>query len=78
MKVVLKGDLPPEERKCRDKQQYFTRKAAKHVAKKQRGVSLHVYRCEYCPGWHLTRSANDDKWNGKLAPKSHSPQNWEK
>ncbi len=69
-KIVLRADLPPEERKCRNKQQYTTRKAAKSVAKKQRGVGLHVYRCDYCSLWHLTRSANDDFFNNKIVSKN--------
>lgn len=73
MTIVLKAELPAEERKCRDKAQYHTRKLAKRASKRVPGVTLHVYKCPHCNFYHLTRNANDQKWNGKLAPKSHGP-----
>jgi hypothetical protein len=70
--IVLKADLPPEERKCRNKEQHSTRSVAKSYAAKRRHLKLHAYRCQYCNFWHLTSSAKNDKFNGKVISKWHA------
>jgi hypothetical protein len=63
--------LPTEERKCRDKRQFFTRKLAKKRIHKGHGI--HTYKCNHCGYWHLTSHASGNRWDGKLAPRSHGP-----
>lgn len=46
-------------RPCKRKQRY-SEFGARHVLKKRQpleAAELHVYRCPYCDGWHLTKLA---------------------
>ncbi len=70
-KVLLTGaDDPLLRRGCRDKNVWFSRKAAKAALRRYKGEgrngARHCYRCPHCNGFHLSTRAHGDKWNGKV------------
>lgn len=58
--VLVDLEVDPRLRKgCRDKLVYETRKRAKRGARHQRvygHAKLHVYKCTFCGGFHLTHN----------------------
>lgn len=51
---------------CASKHRYATENRAIQVAitcSRERGVSLRVYHCKYCDGWHITKRELRDNHN---------------
>jgi hypothetical protein len=55
--------VPNEALPCAEKLAFDERQAAAdaaNVARYQRGMKLHVYRCRYCSLWHLSSRPDDN------------------
>ena len=53
---------------CSKKRSYSNELLAHRVAAaatKERGIALRVYKCEFCPNWHMTKKAVQQSTHNK-------------